>query len=271
MSESIDFIKKFEELIKEKPMLEAKLVDINNQIENGLKELEKIENKKKSILTEISVSRETSKNEISEYNDKVNKILEKERIRLDDEAVVQSKIIEKNIKKFQELRQYNNELADREQKVIEREKKTEHLKIELKVQREVNTKLKENIEAERQKIEKIKKDNIEYLASIKSSLNDNEVIRQDNSVTKKKIKEQLRHIEEWKAELEERVKKFKIEIEKLSKIKTTIGTKQEEINMQLKILAKNKKNLDDKEKSLNAMQMDIDFKIAKLKTKGISL
>ena len=267
MSEALDFVKNFEDLIKKNDEEQRKSYSLSTTRDALEKEIEVLLGKKKSIETQIEAKLKVCDKEIIERKENAERIIcqENDRLtKLSDKLETQRKEQEGTESR---QRQEQVQLDEKERILFEKESSLKHREVDIEVKREQIKKDKEELASfnmcVRQERERIEKDNRgigeakigirdaemalhkanELLQNERDSLNISQV--EQEKLKKQNLDDSIAINKEW-----DRIAKEKKDIEALI------------VN-----LTKQQKDNDDKEKALQAMKIEIDFKMAQFKRK----
>ena len=265
MSESGDYIKQFEQLLKDEKFLIGQVTTLKNQVKNESEALAQIQHEKNSILKDIALKKEESLATVNEYKQSVERTLNKERIRLEAQAENQNVVEGEQTKERSKLKQELNELEDRKTKFFESLKEVKQLELDLKNKEIDLKKIKEKADLDNQtalnmfaraKQEKLNAENTWKDAEEINRINTEQ--KKNNEINKAKLYRAAVDLREKKEEEESIIKEK-------SKVLGEIQQKNVEMITLSKELKKRQKDLNDKEQALKAYQIEIDFKLAKLK------
>lgn len=265
MSEATDYIKSFDKLLKEKPILEADLASLRAQIEEAKRSLEELTSSKSKLLSDIKKAEEKSISKIRLERDQVDKTLNEERVRLavlSEELTGREQIVsgrESNAKSAE------NENDDKEIKLLAFGKKLKHLEIDLKARDEEQQAREDRIDSKTIKLNSMIDHNNALASSAESALKDVKNAEVNVRTSQEEALKEQERLNKFKKELQAWEKKLQKDQKDLDGQAEDIRIKAAENETNMAIISKKQKDTNDKERALSAMQVDLDFKLAKIK------
>ncbi len=265
MSEALDFIKNFEDLLKSNDEEQRKSNSLRTVRDALEKDINTLNIKKANLEQQLIKRKQDFDKEISERQENIERNFEAERKRL---AELSEKLaIQKNEQDNKEQKQKSRQSAqdERERQQDERDKAFEHKSIDYKANL---VKLKEDNERiasedmrqkkEWQVIEEEKKNNLEFQKGNEETLAE---IRKKQAIQREKdIKQDTKDLEQ--AQEDNRLSQ---ENKLLQNGWVKLGEENKKIELEKMVEVKRKKDNDDKEAALKAMKIEFDFKVAKFK------
>ena len=269
MSEALDFVKNFEDLLKSNEEEQRKTNSLKSVKEALGKEVAELLLKKKRIEQQIEEKLIQCDKDILERKENAERNFEAERARL---AKLSSQLETQKIELEQRetsIRQRESELNERERLLSEKGHKLGHKEVDLNAKAEQIKKDNQAIASANMEISK-------QLQSIDEELKGIAQAKQGIESVRAELKNQqsiLRDAEEQLRLDRERAEDDKKEIVKTKKDLELIQIKLSEESKRFRaesfILDKQRKDNTDKENALKAMQVELDFKIAKYKRENL--
>ena len=147
MSESTDFIKDYEKLVRQKPVLTAQVVELRRQVEETGKALEELTNKKQGIIDDIKAEENESIARIEEREQSMNRVINQENERLSAQSEKQNETATQQEATKTLQAQLKNELDAKEEALTSRECVVDHKQLTNKHDRSELVKLQDEVDA----------------------------------------------------------------------------------------------------------------------------
>ena len=267
MSEALDFIKNFEDLIKQNEA-EQRRTDSLKSVKEALdKEVNALNIKKFNLEQELIDIKKEFNRKINECQENMERNFEAERKRI---AALSEKLEKQKVELDQreiDIRHKESVANERERLLTEREHRLDHREVDLRAKEEQIKKDNQAIAAANMGIQR-------QLQAIEEQLKGIVEAKQGIQDNQAELKKQQSAIREEKARLEIETANLEAEKKEITKSKKELDSGQIKlleanklVDAERFILDKQKKDNLDKENALKAMQVEMDFKLAQFKRK----
>ena len=267
MSELTNLVTDFQKMIESKAILSEQVSDLTKQRDKTATELDFLCSKRQKILDEIKAEEATSKKRIAEYNDKQGENIGKEIRRLENLSKIQGETERVQSETARDQKQLTNELAAKQQSLMELEIKLRQDKACLDILNESVTKQQEKnssdllvIDSKLRKVQDL--DN-----EAKGSMRDAKSIQENNRSTRLDLEKRFKELGEYKNSLDAIRFELDNQINQFNKRSEELQKNWDEYYRLKTIVEKKMKDTDDLKRGLEAERTELAFEMAKLKAK----
>ena len=267
MSEALDFIKNFEDLIKQNETEQRKTTSLKSVKEALEKEVNTLNIRKLDLERQLIDIKKEADIKIAECQENMERNFEVERNRI---ATLSEKLDKQRIKSEQreeDIRHKESVANERERLLTEKEHKLDYKEVDLQAKEEQVKNDSQAIAAANMGIQR-------QLQAIEEQLKGIGEAKQGIQDNQAELKKQQSAIREERVRLELETTNLGIEKKEIVKSKKELESGQIKlleanklVNAERFILDKQKKDNLDKENALKAMQVEMDFKLAQFKRK----
>ena len=267
MSELTNLVSDFQKMIESKAVLASQIAELTRQRDETATDLDALCTKRQKILDEIKAEEAASKKRIAEYNDKQGENIGKEIRRLEALSKIEGETSQAQAETARKQKQLSNELASKEQSLMEIEIKLKQdracvdiLSESVRRQQERNSADALDAESKLRKAKDLSNETKGLLRDVKEGQENNRNKQIDLNNQAKELESFKNSLDALKNELDKYQEKINLQTDKLQKA-------WDEYYKMKTIVEKNMKDTDDLRRGLEAEKTEFAFEAAKIKAK----